>query len=47
MDEYGIEMLPDDPDPAPVPLDGGVSLIFAAAGAAGVKKLKDARKKRK
>ena len=47
LDEYGIEMLPDDPDPQNVPLDGGVTLILAAAGAAGAKKLKDAKAKKK
>ena len=40
------ELLPEDPDPLNVPLDGGVSIILAAAGIAGAKKLKERRNKK-
>jgi hypothetical protein len=33
------------PDPVPVPIDGGASIFAAAAGAYGLKKLYDRRKK--
>ncbi|MFY7964925.1 MAG: PID-CTERM protein-sorting domain-containing protein [Chitinophagaceae bacterium] len=37
-----------DPGGAPdVPLDGGVTLLLAAAGVAGVKKMRDNQKKNK
>ena len=40
------ELLPEDPDPLNVPLDGGVSIILAAAGVAGAQKLKERRNKK-
>jgi hypothetical protein len=33
------------PDPCPIPLDGGVSLLLAAGAAFGTKKILDSRKK--
>ncbi|OGX86177.1 hypothetical protein BEN47_01055 [Hymenobacter lapidarius] len=34
------------PDPAQVPIDGGVSLLLAAGGAYGLKRLRAARAKK-
>ena len=31
-------------DPSPIPVDGGISLLFAAGAAYGVKKVRDSRK---
>lgn len=36
---------PTAPDDADTPIDGGISLVLAAAGIAGAKKMRDNRKK--
>ena len=38
--------LPDDDDPEPTPIDGGLTLLLAAGAGYGAKKWRDARKKK-